>query len=707
MFIRGSMALVATMCVLSSGLVHAQVGDRAIPVRELPPFPSISDEADTVRDVTVVSAQLAEEDRVVGAAKREQSLGNVASAVTVLTASQMRRFGYRTLAEALASVTGVYMTDDRSIERVGIRGVQLLGDANTRLLVLIDGTPLNEPWSQYVDSSYALPVHIDDVSRIEVIRGPVSSIYGTNAFLGIVNVVTRAADKAPPVYGRTSVDTLASAGGNAGFAMGGVNRQVRGTVSFLRRGGETIDYAGFADAGEDPRTDADGLQSINGSVVATYDRLFFQVRASSRSRELPGAPFDAVVGDDGNKNTDQVVVSEVGYTHEVADELSLTGRLYASAYQYTGDLQYEGEGFRSVGESLWYGAELRSLLDLSAAMPGDGKLDLTTGVAGELAQTSSTSGPRGDDAMSVDIEQDFDIQGIYSELFVAPTPWLGVSAGLRYDRNSLFDDKLNPRVALFLTRGKRYGAKLLYAEGFRNPSIFEAFFEDNRRFLPACSPNCSTNGTTLFPEEIVSYEGVVWVRPTTGTKLRVSGWNWDLTSLIERRRVTDPATLSERLQYQNLARLVSRGVEAEASYRDTTGWFGYTNVAYAEVTRNQIDDPRPPNSPSVVAKLGLSTPAVLGTHLSTDVRFVGSRATRDELVDTDPWVGWNVTLYAPDLSGFDVTLSLRNVLGARQEIPLQADYDRQGDLATITPGTDVLTVPGVGREVFARIGRRL
>ena len=166
----------------------------AIPIRELPPFPDVAASAQ-VSEVGVYGASQSEEETVVGAAKREQSLGTVASAVTVLTADQMRRFGYRSLSEALRGVAGVYIVDDRMVERIGVRGLQLLGDANTRILILIDGTPLNEPWAQFVDSSTALPVNLDDVARIEVIRGPVSSIYGTNAFFGIINIVTLEADR--------------------------------------------------------------------------------------------------------------------------------------------------------------------------------------------------------------------------------------------------------------------------------------------------------------------------------------------------------------------------------------------------------------------------------------------------------------------------------------------------------------------------------
>src|SRR5204863_9999433 len=109
-----------------------------IDYRDLPPLPDVVLD-ESVSSLSVIAATQAEEDTVVGAAKREQSLGNVASAVTVISGDRLRRFGYRTVAEALRAVAGVHIVDDHLTDRVGIRGLQILGDFNTRILVLVDG----------------------------------------------------------------------------------------------------------------------------------------------------------------------------------------------------------------------------------------------------------------------------------------------------------------------------------------------------------------------------------------------------------------------------------------------------------------------------------------------------------------------------------------------------------------------------------------
>jgi len=652
--------------------------------------------------VTVVGATEAEEEIVVGASKREQTLGTVASAVTVLTADRLRRWGYRTLAEALEGVVGLYVVDDRMMARVGIRGVQLLGDANTRILVLIDGSPLNEPWSQFVDTGHALPIHLDDVARIEIIRGPVSAIYGTNAFLGIINIITLEADKSTPAYARLGLDSFGTVSGNAGFRVGVIDRQVRGYASWIQSNGEELTYEL---TGDPPlfHTSADRLRGMSSAVVVHFDRLFFQARAHSRERELPGAPYDSHVGYHGNTHLDRMILGEAGYTRDLGARTTLAGRAYIDAYQHRTHLLFTSDSaFRSTGESLWYGGELRGLFDLAKVVPR-WNLHLTTGIAAESIRTRSEAGDVGADSR-VTVRRNIAIEAGYAELNAAPLSWLSIAASLRYDLNSEFENNRTHRAAVFLSRGNQYGLKLLYAEGFRNPSVFEAFFEDGKRFRPTCAPECASIGATLLPELAKSYELVLWGSPLPGAKVRVSAWQWRLDRLLLKTRRYDPTLLAEIIQFGNeFLPLYSRGVEAEATYRDTNGWLGFASATLSAVEREGEDFAV--NAPEFTAKAGISTPLLRhALHVSTEAALIGPRNTRDNRpegrIRSETYLGWNAVLYAPDIGGLDCTIGVRNILGTREMIPAQTEYDRQA------PESDLLWIPGSGRVVFARIGYR-
>jgi len=648
-------------------------------------------------EVGVYGASQTEEETVVGASKREQSLGSVASAVTVLSADHMRRHGYRTIAEALRGAAGVFIVDDRMVERIGVRGLQLLGDANTRILVLIDGTPLNEPWAQFVDGSTALPVSLDDVARIEIIRGPVSSIYGTNAFFGIINIVTLEADKAPRGYGRASIDTYGTATGNAAFNAGTLNRQVRGTVAFTERRGETLSYPDLP-----MRTSADGGRSYFGSLAVNFDQLFFQARAYDRTRELPGAPYDSTIGSSDNTTRDRHALAELGYTRGIGDRVTVAGRVYGQRYAYTNQLQRPDGPFTTDADSTWFGGEVRVLADL---LEKEKLLAITTGASYEATSTESTASTR-----PAPIVTDFNIAGVYLEASSELKPWLAATAGARFDRNSEFTNEVSPRAALFLRKGELYGLKLLYAKGFRNPSILEAYYDDDERFSPALDID---GRTQLRPETISAYEVVAYGRPFTGAKLRLSAWEWRLNDLLKRDEFFDPMDNAPRLRYQNTATLVSRGLEVETSYRDLAGRTAYLNAALSFTGRNCLVsdgfdnllldaekgncDARQ-NAPVAVAQLGFSSQLLVKLfHLSAEGLFVSARGTQDADVTVPAFFGLNLIAYAPNIRGFDVTLGARNLLG-REQVPAQSDYNRT------SPRTEVLRVPGPGREVFMRMG---
>ena len=108
---------------------------------------------------------------------------------------------------------GVYVGDDTSYTNVGFRRVRPAGRLRRPRLVLVDGMPTND---DYVGSSYVgydARADIDDVQRIEVVRGPGSALYGTGAFFGVINLVTR--DRDAPTHGEIATSTADSSVGRA------------------------------------------------------------------------------------------------------------------------------------------------------------------------------------------------------------------------------------------------------------------------------------------------------------------------------------------------------------------------------------------------------------------------------------------------------------------------------------------------------------
>jgi outer membrane receptor for ferrienterochelin and colicins len=690
-----ALALGCALSVPTSRAASEPISEsNAVDVVDLPPLPEV--ESEVMDAATMLAIATSAEDIVTGAARREQSLGNVASAVTVIGADRLHRFGYRTVGEAIAAVAGIYLVDDRLSTRVGIRGLQVNGDFNTRILVIIDGTSVTESWSQLSGVGFDLAVTIDEIERIEVIRGPVSSIYGTNAFFGIINIITRGADGTERSWGRVTAARIGGGGVSAGFALGGAERQLRGAVSIgLRRGEQTrfstvgSETAELHSAG---RGNDDGSQ-ISASLSGASGGTFAQLRAYTYSRTIPFAPYDSGF-EDPYTQTNQQVLLDVG--HAISwSRLQLRVRLSGGLFQFDDRASYPDPEppLLTVGQARAVGGEARlryQILDRD-------RLGATAGIEASYNDTRSYFFEQGSPRASAG-DQIFDLEGAYTEIDAEPAPWLGLTAGLRFDRHSEFSSRVSPRAAAFLSRGQRYGGKLLYAQGFRNPSTYESRFDDGADL---------TSNPDLDAETIRSYEVVAWARPRPAVWLRASAFHWKANNIVKQVAVVcetkdlcpdvPPDELpTTRLKFENGDDYKTLGIELEASYRDRRGWYAFAGAALVDAS---VADDVAAGSPALTGSLGISSPLLASAmHLSSEMVVIGSRPLRESTATSDVYPEWNLAIYFPSVNGFDLTLGVRNLLGIVQQVTAAEDFDRTA------PEMTVPTVPGEGRELYVRIG---
>jgi outer membrane receptor protein involved in Fe transport len=158
------------------------------------------------------------EDNVVsGASRSEEQASNAPAFSSTITAEQLRRFGMRRLDEAINFLTvGMFAQDDMSVARLGAQGVALTHDNNNHVLIVLDGMVMNE---QAGGAAYLHDVPLDAIDHVEVILGPGSVLYGSQAMFGVVNVVTKRAES-----GSDSAETRLTIGAMPPFnTNGGLN----------------------------------------------------------------------------------------------------------------------------------------------------------------------------------------------------------------------------------------------------------------------------------------------------------------------------------------------------------------------------------------------------------------------------------------------------------------------------------------------------
>src|SRR6266581_1091798 len=145
-------------------------------------------------DLSEVSLEELGNIQVYSASKHLQSSGDAPSSVTVISADEIQKQGYRTLADILRTVRSFYVTYDRIYSSLGVRGFARPGDFNTRILLLVDGHRLNDNIFDEAMIGTEFPVDVDLIQRIEIVRGPVSSLYGSNALFAVINIITKRAE---------------------------------------------------------------------------------------------------------------------------------------------------------------------------------------------------------------------------------------------------------------------------------------------------------------------------------------------------------------------------------------------------------------------------------------------------------------------------------------------------------------------------------
>lgn len=181
------------------------------------------------------------------ASKQSERLSDAPGVISVTTKEDIEMFGARDLYQVLERMPSVFMTGSYLFPNnlVSLRG-DLPTHTNNHTLILINGRPVRESNSGGLNMMMLMGYPVEMIERIEVIRGPGSVIYGTNAFTGVVNVVT--------VRGKQDSLRLKGEGGSYGYYRTSLSSSaekddftINGTVSTMREDG--WDRAGFDEQG--------------------------------------------------------------------------------------------------------------------------------------------------------------------------------------------------------------------------------------------------------------------------------------------------------------------------------------------------------------------------------------------------------------------------------------------------------------------------
>ena len=599
------------------------------------------------KDLEQMSIEELMDIRVVGASKYEQKQQQAAAAVSVITRKDIRTYGWRTLNQALASLPGIHTTYDYQYEYLGTRGFSQPGDFNSRVLITINGNRINDATYDQGPTGRDFPLDIDLIERIEFIPWSGSTIYGLNAMLGVVNIITR---KGADVKGaelsasyqtaeimpqeRVTFGKQFENGADALISFSGL--QSRGANRFFEFGDSGI-------SGVARHMDGENVKQM--FARGSYGPLSFDFIYGNRKKEDPTGAYLSDPLIPGQFQRDRRLNAQIQYNDNFAnDTLNVLGRVFLGQYRYENPAIYGGERTLSTGPSDWHGAELRLL---STAIT-DHKLMFGVEYQNntDIKQTfQNFDNP----AQNIALHNSVLRIGAYIQDEWRINDALSVTAGLRYDHNKWVDSVFSPRGGLIWQASPKVTFKALYSRSHRAPNSFERNYSDGT--YQVANPGLQSEMTDTA-EIVADY------LPLPSMNLRATVYQWDMHNIIA--AGVDP--ISGLSQYQQTGKSVlAKGTELSL---DKTWDFGGRLRASYGLQNAEQHNSHLVNSPYHLGKINISIPIPLitGLHAGYELQYYGKRKTLDG-THTDSYVLANLNLVTnvPQVKGLEASLSIYNL----------------------------------------------
>ena len=562
---------------------------------------------------------------VFGAARREQRVTEAPSSVTIVTAEDIRTFGWRTLAEALSSVRGFYVTNDRNYTYVGVRGFGRPSDYNNRVLVLVNGHRYNDNVYDQALLGHEFPIDLSLVDRIEVIRGPGSALYGTSAFFAVINLVLRpggAVGGSESSIEVGSFDTYRLRTSYGRRSASGVDSLF--SVSHLSSDGQSLLYFPEYDQpdfnfGVNRDADRESSTSVYGSVGR--GRLSVQGAYVSRRKVVPTGSYETTL-DDSNVTVDSRGWIDAMVTGSFKGA-ALSGRAFGDYSGYDGTYLYlDGTHSIDTADGAWVGIE-----GTASRRVGD-RHQVTTGVEYRRNVRQDQDSHAVDPFLSnVDSHYRSNQGAVYAQDEIQLHRRLTATVGGRYDWWSLTGGTVTPRVGLVYRTDADTAVKALFGEAYRAPTVYETYYYPD------------PFGRTLRPERLRTSE-VVYEQYFGGTlRFTATGYVTQAKNLISQ---------GAQYYFENREQARSRGIEVEAEHRWTSGIL-LRGSYVAQRTMDPIANVELSNSPRRQALVHAAGPMwSRKLSLAAESQYIGHRfSTMGTHIDGVWLTNVNVTFVPP------------------------------------------------------------
>jgi len=648
-----------------------------------------------------------------------KSVSQSAAVTTVITAEQIATMGATDLHEVLETVPGMHVTiqpvtNDYSYTMRGMRN-----ETNAEVLLMLNGTRFSVPYQGTHMAGMIIPV--ENIQRVEVIRGPGSALYGADAFAGVINIVTK---KAADIDGVTvgarggNADTKSAWGQYGGKWQGW---DVAGSLQYSHNG---VDPERIIAA--DAQTQVDQALGTNislapGPMQTQNERWNGHLSLQRKHWDLGFWAFNesdygfrsGAYGalDNKGKGDGSNYLADVRYSTE--DDLE-NWELQAHASFLHSDVSANIYGF-PAGSILPIGADsnvtdqlaatrglvlfpegLRFVAGFKNTVPSFELTSIYKGFSDHLirmiagfryeemnTQEARNYGVGVINGSGLSAFPAINVAGGLQDLTGTPLTFIDdhhrdiwsaaiqdewqfakdwhLTTGLRFDHYSDFGGTLNPRAALVWNINSELTAKLLYGQAYRAPSFVEQYQQNSPLFL---------GNPALSPETISTTELAFDYRPTKNLRTALNLYHYEIRDLISG-PISGAGTLTER----NTSGQDGYGSEFEWDWKFHADWNLRGNYAW-QFARSEATHTRVSNVPEHHVYTALAWNFMPKWQIQTQINWIGHRLSSPE--DTRVLKDYetvDLTLNAKKLMGYlDLTASARNLFDSHGKEPATSSY---------------------------------
>jgi len=465
----------------------------------------------------VINDSLKIDEIIVKSTRSNSNIYQLGSSVEIITAEDIKKSSFNFVSEALQTSSGVYVSQTGSFG--GTATVRIRGASSDQTLVLIDGVPISDPSSPGggYDFSSLLTSNID---RIEILKGSQSTLWGSDAIGGVINIVTFENASIPNLNLNTEIGSFNTEKIGTDFNIANEHNSL-----FLSYDSYKSDGISKADK-RDGNDEKDGIGSRSYLLKTNHNILNSEISSNINYREsdvdYDGYGFATGVTDSDENTKGRQLNWSLSLRKAFLDDLLVNSILFGESEidrkYYTNNI----ENFSAKGE--------RKFIRYVGYYSLNDNNSFTFGFENEEVATSGV---------------DFDTKSIFLLYETLISKNFGFSLGLRGDDRNNLASQETPKITAFYNLNDEWRLRANWGEGFKLPTIFQSTFF----CCGAEKPN-----ENLLPETSEGYEiGIDYKSSENFDKIGVTFFDQDISNMID---------FSFSIGgYENVKKVYSKGVE--------------------------------------------------------------------------------------------------------------------------------------------------